>query len=96
MLLEVDLYRLATHGRLPSLETAMTTMYMLLIQIIKLLRTKALELPYVEFVQTKLFDGEAFTKCTETDVVLSGLVQGTPYFTRVIAYNTLAMALLQL
>ena len=43
MLLEVDLYRLATHGRLPSLETAMTTMYMLLIQIIKLLRTKALE-----------------------------------------------------
>merc|ERR1711968_123476 len=48
---------------------------------------------YVEFVQTKLFDGEAFTGCTETEVVLPGLIQGTPYFTRVIAYNTLGYGL---
>ena len=48
---------------------------------------------FVEFVQTKLFDGEAFTKCTETEVILPGLIQGTPYFTRVIAYNTLGYGL---
>merc|ERR1711871_1596084 len=48
---------------------------------------------YVEFVKTKLFDGQAYTSCTETDVILPGLVQGTPYYTRVIAYNTLGYGL---
>merc|ERR1711937_918201 len=59
----------------------------------KVITNQGIGATYVEFVQTKLFDGEAFTKCTETDVVLSGLVQGTPYFTRVIAYNTLGYGL---
>ena len=59
----------------------------------KVITNQGIGATYVEFVQTKLFDGEAFAKCTETDVVLSGLVQGTPYFTRVIAYNTLGYGL---
>lgn len=48
---------------------------------------------HVEFIRTKLFDGEAFSPCTETEVTLPGLVQGTPYYTRVIAYNTLGYGL---